>query len=329
MDYIDRYNRRTQRSGRTLKEKAISEIRRNFKKHLQESPSAFEVQATVPNEVNISPTTRKIWCMINNITLNDQRVLDEKYLHVDIDEDIDIGCYVLWQNSHWLIMFREHNTMGSHKTFTMRRCNQIMKHRWKGQVWEIPVSIENLTMYSDGLADLKMTSQPDSKRHLSFGSNPVTKEINFGTRLMVGKKSIFRVTHINDFEYNSAYSGADGLIKALVLYTSTIAKDDIENGIAWNDEEVTSEDTQTGIKGEVRASLGSSEKYFVENESVTYEIIEDGNYKYVSMDVVSDKECRLKITSDSRFIGKKIILNAYRNIDNTLLDSIEIKIVGM
>lgn len=334
MEYIDRFKRRAQRSGTTRKEKSVNQITRNFQKHLEYTPSAYWVQATKPEEVNITPETPKILCMINDISLNDKRVLDEKYLHVNVDENIDIGCYVLWQNSHWLIIFREHNVIESHKTFVMRRCNQIMKHRWKNQIWEIPVSIENLTMYSDGLADLKMTSQPDSKRHLSVGNNPVTRSFNFGTRLMVGKKSIFRVTHVNDFEYNSAYSGAHGLIKVLVLYTCAVAKDDIPNGIAWNEEEeeivsVASFRSTGGIKGERKVSLGSTESYYIDGVDIKFEIIQDGKYEYCEFLENIGSTCKLRVTKDSRFAGKKVILNAYALSDGSLLDSIEIKITSL
>lgn len=183
--------------------------------------------------------------------------------------------------------------------------------------------------YSDGLADAKMTSQPDSKRHLSFGSNPVTRSISFGTRLMVGKKSIFRVTHINDFEYNSAYSGADGLIKALVLYTSAIAKDDIENGIAWNEEEIQ-EEVEVGLIGDDKVSLGTTETYTVKTEErVRFEILLDSDkFKYAEMLGETFSSCKIKITTDSRFAGKKIILNCYKVSNGTMYDSKEIKITS-
>ena len=146
MGYIDGFKRRSQRNGKTQKEKMLNELKRNFNKHIDESLTGYEVQATIPNEVNITENTRTIKCMINNVTLNDQRTLDEKYLHVSADEDIEIGCYVKWQNAYWLLMFMEHNSVESHKTFTMRRCNNIIRYELDGVIWDIPVSIENLTI---------------------------------------------------------------------------------------------------------------------------------------------------------------------------------------
>lgn len=146
MSSIANFKRRSQRSGITQKEKMVTELRRNFEKQVKESPSGYIVQATLPDDLNITSETRWMKCLINNVTLNDQRVLDEKYLHVFCDEDIEIGCYIYWQNAYWLLIFMEHNSIESHKTFTMRRCNQVIKHRYNNKVWDIPVSIENLTI---------------------------------------------------------------------------------------------------------------------------------------------------------------------------------------
>ena len=332
MSSIDRFRRRSQRNGKTPKEKMLNEIKRNFNKHIDESLAGYEVQATVPNEVNITENTRTIKCLINNVTLNDQRVLDEKYLHVNADEDIEIGCYIKWQDTYWLLMFMEHNSVQSHKTFTMRRCNSIIKYRLNDTVWDIPVSIENLTMYSDGLADLKLTSQPDSKRHISYGSNPVTRTIKLGHRLMIGRETVFRVTHINDFEYNSKFSGSNGLIKALVLNTSFISNDDKENGIAYNKQVIVEESNDDAIDGETEICLGSISKYTVKNGSsnVWYSIdFIDSKYEFATILEDGNGMCKVKVTNDSRFVGKKFILNVHSTGNKEPVASMEIKIVGL
>lgn len=326
---IESFKRRNQKNGSTQKEKVVNELRRSFDKQVDVSPTGYVLKATIPEEVNITDNTRTIKCLIENITLNDQRVLDEKYIHVAYNENIDIGCYVLWQNSHWLLMFREHNTVDSHKTFTMRRCNQIVKHKYDNNVWEIPTSIENLTMYSDGLADLKMTSQPDSKRHLSFGSNPITRNIKIGCRIMIGHESVFRVTHINDFEYNSKYSGADGLIKALVLNTSFIEHDDKINSVAYNKVEKV-ELPQDKINGDIEVILGSVNKYNTGDTRCDFKLeFSNEKYEYANLEMVDPYTCKVKITKDSRFVGQKVILKAYFVGTKNVFGSIEIKILGI
>ena len=91
MDSIKRFRRVSQRSGYSMKEKAEVEARRNFRKMLNETPSAERLQATVPDEVSVTENTRTILAMVNDIALNDQRTLDEKYIHVDIETNIEVG----------------------------------------------------------------------------------------------------------------------------------------------------------------------------------------------------------------------------------------------
>ena len=333
MNSISGFRRRTQRNGVTPKEKMVNELKRNFNKQIDESLAGFEVQATVPDEVNITENTRTIKCLINNITLNDQRNLDEKYLHVNVDEDIEVGCYVKWQNSYWLLIFMEHNSIESHRTFVMRRCNSIVNHRLNGVVWEIPVSIMNLTMYSDGLADLKMTSQADSKRHISYGSNPVTRTLKLGHRIMLGHETVFRITHINDFEYNSKFTGSDGLIRALVLNTSFIEGDDKENGIAYNDQSNLYIEEDSIIKGEKDICLGSISTYIVKSGYENYWFdIDLGTSKQEFATIIESEKgkCKIKVTSDSRYVGKtfKVYIHPSGN-RNDIIESIEIKIVGL
>ena len=83
MESIKRYIRKSQRSGETMKEKAVNEGRRNFTKILNENPTSFEIQATIPDEVCITSNSRYIMALITDVTLNDQRTMDEKYIHYD------------------------------------------------------------------------------------------------------------------------------------------------------------------------------------------------------------------------------------------------------
>ena len=186
--------------------------------------------------------------------------------------------------------------------------------------------------YSDGLADLKLTSQADSKRHISYGSNPVTRTIKLGHRLMIGKETVFRVTHINDFEYNSKFSGSDGLIKALVLSTSFIKEDDKENKVAYNNQNLIIEESNDVIDGDKEVSLGSTSTYSIGNgSSKNWYTLDFGNNKYELATIVKDTNgvCKIKITSDSRFVGKKFILKLHSVGKLEPVSSMEIKIVGL
>lgn len=312
---IKRFRRMSQRSGCSMKEKAEVEARRNFRKMLNETPSAERLQATVPDEVSVTENTRTILAMVNDIALNDQRTLDEKYIHVDIETNIEVGCYVKWRNVDWLLIFEEVNGFNTHRTFVMKRCNQIFRFMYNGEVYNIPVSATNLTLYSDGLADGVYVSRADAKRNIKFGLNPITRLVDLGHRIMLTNKTVFRVTHIDDFSQN-------GVMACIVLQTAIIPKDDLENNIAYNeftvvednveepkDEIVEMEDIeQVHIEGSDYIYLGSEESYF-SNINNTLWYFDEGE-KAFTITTTGNGICNIVASTDSRYIGHKAILYA-------------------
>lgn len=175
-----------------------------------------------------------------------------------------------------------------------------------------------------------MTSQSDSKRHLSYGSNPITRTIKIGHRMMIGSESIFRVTHINDFEYNSKYTGSNGLIKALVLSCSFEDGDDRENRIAYNKVEDITAPTESDIKGDNVISLGSVAKYNTGDMKCRFDLtLMNNKYNYATLSGIDEHSCQIEVSTDSRFIGQKMTLNAYQWGTSNLVASMEIKITGV
>ena len=317
MESIKRYIRKSQRSGATIKEKAVNEGRRNFTKILNENPTSFEIQATIPDEVCITSNTRYIMALITDVTLNDQRALDDKYIHVDFEENIDVGCYVKWQGINWLLVYQEVNGFPTHKTFVMKRCNQIFRFKQDDVIYDIPVSVTNLTLYSDGLADGKFLSRADAKRNIKFGSSPVTRNIDLGYRIMLTNKTVFRFTHIDSFSH-------EGLISSIGLQTAIVPLDDIENNIAYNPstEDIEKEEpvSVSSISGEAYLYLGTEEVYSIDSSSVKWSLSDD------VCTVRSDGNgvCTISAPKDSKYIGHVVTLYAKYN-GTTLMKDIIIK----
>ena len=146
MSYLANYRKRVGLNTSSTKDKITLQMQRDFENNVNDSLSGVEVFVTRPNEVSITEDSDKIKCLINDITFNDKRALDEKKLLVNVNENIDVGCYVLFDNCYWLIIFKEHKVTKAYKRFVIRRCNQIFNYKYKGEVYNIPVSIENLTI---------------------------------------------------------------------------------------------------------------------------------------------------------------------------------------
>ena len=313
------YKRRVKRSGECYKEKAINEGIRNFRKTLSENPTAHKVQATVPDEVCVTSETRYLTALITDVALNDQRALDDKYIHVDVEDDIDVGCYVKWQGINWLLVYQEVNGFPTHKTFVMKRCNQIFRFKQGEIVYDIPVSVTNLTLYSDGLADGKFLSKADAKRNIKFGSSPITRSIDLGNRIMLTGKTVFRITHIDNFSQ-------EGLIACIGLQTALTPLDDTENNIAYNEDmsEHIFEDTSVSsdIEGEEYMYLGSEEMYCIGANNISWELSDN----ICEVEAESDGVCIVYATDNSKYIGHTITL--YAKQGNSVVDSKEITIKG-
>ena len=221
MSYLYNYKQRVSLGEVTnTREKLIYQAKRQFEKSLQIDPSSLLLKVTNTDEVNISEDTREIKVIVNDYALNDQRAFDEKILLTRIEDKVNVGCYVEFDGFIWLVNFEEHISVPSHKKFIMKKCNQILKYKYGEVIYDIPVVVKNLVQYSDGMQDIVFTSMPDSKRSIIYGVNYITKNIVLGDRLMINKSGVYRVTHIDDFQYNANYDDHTGIATATIAHTT-------------------------------------------------------------------------------------------------------------
>ncbi|HBF4283398.1 hypothetical protein [Clostridioides difficile] len=327
--YISNYKKRIGLGCSTPKEKRILQLRLSFKKYLKETPTCIEVPITDINEVCITEDTKRAVVAINDITNNDKRSLDEKNLLVESDLNVDVGCYLFYDNCYWLTIFKEHKEMDTYKHFIIKRCNQFFNYKYKGQTYKIPLSVENLTLYSDGMADNKYTSVSDTKRQLYFGSNPITKTIDIDTRIMLTGKTVFRVTSVNDFEYNGRETGIDGLIKAICLQDALISKDDTINNIAYN--ELSKNDNVIipfdKIMGDEFINLGEENEYTIDYMR-NVEWLLDKQYRFCNIINQNEKTCTLQSETLAKYSGLEILLLAKDKETNETIDTKKITLRG-
>lgn len=327
--YISNYKKRIGLGCSTPKEKRILQLRLSFKKYLKETPTCIEVPITDIDEVYITEDTKRAVVAINDITNNDKRSLDEKNLLVESDLNVDVGCYLFYDNCYWLTVFKEHKEMDTYKHFIIKRCNQFFNYKYKGQSYKIPISVDNLTLYSDGMADNKYTSVADTKRQLYYANNYITKTIDIDTRIMLTNKTVFRVTSINDFEYNGRETGADGLIKAICLQDALISKDDTINNIAYN--ELSENDNVIipfdKIIGDEFINLGEENEYIIDYRR-DVEWFLDEQYRFCNIINQNGKTCTLQSGTLAKYSGLEILLLAKDKETNEIIDTKKITLRG-
>lgn len=333
MSILDNYRKRVGLGKSNLKEKLTLQSEMTFERMLNESPSSLRLKATVPGEIDILNNLNEIDGIIQNISDNDIKSFDQKYLLVRHDENFDIGCYIEYDDTYWLAIFREHKTVKANKKFTMAKCNNIWKYKKNGIVYQFPIFVQNLSLYSDGLADNKYTSQEDGKVSMFYGENPITKSIDINTRVMISGRNTFRMTNINDYEFRSA-PDKQCAIKAMMLQTTILDKDDLENNIAWNkDSEIENIPSEKPvIVGNKSVIIGSKHSYD-SSIGIPYRHWDIECSSELKKSIVfekpgmGDKNCTLKFPSNAKFVGESVILKMYAS--NVLKDTLEIRLRGI
>ena len=226
-----------------------------------------------------------------------------------------------YDHSWWLVIFKESKTINSYKKYIIRRCNQIIKYKYRGKIYDIPVSILNMTLYADGLQNNVYTSRQDAKRDVWYGSNEITNSIDIKTRLMLTRKTVFEVTHVNDFEY-------PGLIKVLVNQVESFDTDDNDNNVAWNpDDKDNSFETTHKIQGNKFIYQGGKNTYKIDGLSTIEWLLKESS-EYVTLINNSDGTCTIQASSLSQSIGTRVTLIARDKSSNVVVDSLTITIRG-
>lgn len=327
LDYIKNYKDRISLGTGSRKDKFKKQIEMNFDRYLNEVPTANYIKLTEPNEINISERTREVLCSVTDITMNDKRVLDEKYIEFSNECNAKEGCYFEFEGHTWILIHQEVKTMGVFKKFTAAKCNQTLNYRYKGVVYNIPVSIGALTMYSDGIADDKYTFKQDAKRSLIMGSSPITRNwCKVENRVMFSDSDVFKIAHVNDFV-------VPGVIDILVSQCALSELDDTENLIPYNpDYHADPVHVPTNIEGEKRIVLGSSFTYTMcdKNLEVNWEVIpRNNNLNFIKVLDNTPKYITIQASLDSKFTGQKFTIVAKDIQTNEILDEKEVSIKGL
>lgn len=320
MSGMELYRKRVGNNGISgSKTRLIYEARKNFERSLKFDPSAMKVKITGVGEVNISEDTKLVNCIINDISNNDQKAYDEKVLYVRYDENVGVGSYVEFDNFIWLVIFKEHRAANAYKRFTIRKCNQIIKYKYKNEIYSIPAIVKNLTQYSDGLQDIVYTSTPDSRRSITYSNNPITSNIELGHRFVINNKRTYRVTHIQDFEYKDSYELDNGIATCIAIHTASSDKDDTENNLAYNEATDTNDDDIVMI--------GSKATYKVDIDECTWEVEYTSTREGYVITYPNGRVCTVDLEFDFDLNGEKFTLKALDLEGNIILKK-DIAVVG-
>lgn len=296
---INRHKRRWY-EGENNADESLNEAINNFNNLVDNklSPSVHTVKCTLPLDYDIENRFEE------NILISDlnrmEQIKDQKLLHVKLNSEIDSGSIIYWNNEEWIVSNEEHNSVQSHKTFTIIKCNLPLNVQFNGSCYNFPIYISNLTIYSDGTSELVDITLSSAKYSIQIVENEITNTIDVGTRFIVRGRA-FEVTIVDDFTIKNVRT-------LTVVETVANSLDDLENDIAWN-EDLNIEDVgnpNLKIIGDDFIYIGGTSEYLY-TDAIEWELERTEKAKIISSET---GKCKIKCGTSSDYIGEKIILYA-------------------
>ncbi|AYP68252.1 hypothetical protein PQE75_gp227 [Bacillus phage vB_BcoS-136] len=245
-DHIERYRRRVSRNGND-----VGEAYKN-------NTIAF-IEATFHS----SPTFRRM--KVNSYQFPEIKEIDARVVEVERmgslreavlrpSQYLDVGAYVHFDDEDYIVFDRHGGTGATNNKLTLARCNRHLK--WYDQEG----NLQDMLCVASA-TDLGSKSK-QSKNELEWNKydvrlpvgqlfvfveiNEATKKIDLNDRFIFGRNA-YEVTGIDDI--TAINQDGYGIIQLTIKITTKTAKDDFENGIAFNEykTDVPNEETEVGI----------------------------------------------------------------------------------
>ena len=324
-DYLHKFRRKIDINGCSQSSSETIELRENFNEMVDQklAPTVHTVKYVKKENVGTDLEGAKININIENVAYNDQKTNDEKFVNFKWDSNVKIGDEFYWHDTWWILYHEEKLAVFSHKTYVCKKCNFIYNMKFNGEVYQIPLLLTNLTLYSDGMADRVAMSAEEGGRRITYPVNDLTKNLVIGSRIMLSNDTIYEIAHIDDFS-------RVGVIDAVLNQIFFNSQDDKENIIAWND---FNEKNEASILGDEVLRLGANAVYtnpFNLSALPIWEIDAEDNCVWIdtTYDNSSNGNIRLQCTKDMSYIGTTVTLRVTNRRTNVVCVK-TIKIGGM
>ena len=324
-DYLHKFRRKIDINGCSQSSSETIELRENFNEMVDQKlvPTVHTVKYVKKENVGTDLEGTKINVNIENVAYNDQKTNDEKFVNFKWDSNVKIGDEFYWHDTWWILYHEEKLSIFSHKTYVCKKCNFIYNMKFNGEVYQIPLLLTNLTLYSDGMADRVAMSAEEGGRRITYPVNDLTKNLVIGSRIMLSNDTIYEIAHMDDFS-------RVGVVDAVLNQIFFNSQDDKENIIAWND---FNEKNEASILGDEVLRLGANAVYtnpFNLSALPIWEIDAEDDCVWIdtTYDNSSNGNVRLQCTKDMSYIGTTVTLRVTNRRTNVVCVKI-IKIGGM
>lgn len=332
---MDRYTARINLHGTTQRERMVNRTKANLQNKVVDS---------------LSYKTIKLNGIETQLVINEGTQPYYKEFESMPGQEINIGDYIEWANSWWLVTTCDYDDE-LYRNGKLQQCNYLLK--WQNELGEIierQAVVLSASKYNDGLAESNV---------ISLGSDKLSINIPLDAEALKLKKSMAKKFFIdNNKEDPTAYLLANtgnvadtynghGITHWIVEECAyTASEDDLKYGVCdyisptippeEDDKTTISSGTITGtISGNKNLKVGIDRTYaasLVDEDGYAVEWSDEFSWNIISdFDVISSHTGNLITLSveDEMFVGDSFILQIISGVDNVIISSVEINVIGL
>lgn len=332
---MDRYTARINLHGTTQRERMVNRTKANLQNKVVDS---------------LSYKTIKLNGVETQLIINEGTQPYYKEFESMPGQEINIGDYIEWANSWWLVTTCDYDDE-LYRNGKLQQCNYLLK--WQNELGEIierHAVILSASKYNDGLAESNV---------ISLGSDKLSINIPLDAEALKLKKSMAKKFFIdNNKEDPTAYLLANtgnvadtynghGITHWIVEECAyTASEDDLKYGVCdyishttppeEDDKTTILSSTITGtISGNKNLKVGIDRTYaasLVDEDGYAVEWSDEFSWNIISdFDVISSHTGNLITLSveDEMFVGDSFILQIISGVDNVIISSVEINVIGL
>lgn len=308
MTYTDLYKKKMARRGANPYERAFNQKSRDFEQYFN---NTLNLESC---EIDKMPTKAVFQ---DHSQSNNKDLSDDKYIIVPNSVDIQVGSYVSWRDSEWLVFTEEFKTIPSHQQLKIKIVNENIK--WienkkicnGGNGWG--AYVQNQTLYTLGIARQgHHLDLVNSKMMLYMQNNEETRALCVGDRIFVGF-TVYKIMFRDGVSRN-------GLINYLLEEDTLKSTDNTELRIAdyYKEQELDREDIYPDevpvINGDGQGRLSRIYTYTIQDGYVVDEwIVDMAGASLVEILERDEKTITLKIKDIKANVGTTATLMAKVN----------------
>lgn len=198
MEFLTNYRLRAVKNGAIVRDRSVNLAKAKIRKHFEDDPSAFTVDALEPDQTDIVPKRIRV---INESVLkqlNPERVYSKYAVPHPDDKVISGTMFFGLYEVDWLVGAT--TGLGDiHDQIVLQKLNEMISFKNAvGETIALPAVVNGVSRVADGVEALNLLTIPDELVKIRVQENITTRSITRGLRVKIANK-MYEVMKIDPY----------------------------------------------------------------------------------------------------------------------------------